>query len=708
MRTLLLATLLVPLSAFAVKTERWEFNTTDSFLRGKLQNLSLSSDGELLPGYASQRLGEFGKQIWSSVVGRDGTIYFGTAGPADVQAVGKDGKVTKLFGTETIAVTALALDARDKLFAATLGDGKIFQRDGTLFCQVPAPYIWSLALDAQGNLFAGTGPDGKIFRVTAAGQVELWYQTEDSNILCLALDATGALLAGGSDRGQLYRITAKETGTVLHQFAEDEVHSLAVSGDQLYIGVNKQKVRRPRMPFLLPRRPPGGELEESFRSQPAADGPPEAGGRDRPVPLDMRMANLLAGALYVRNAEGRVDQWASWDKESVLDLKLGPAGSVWVAMSGHARVYRVVDSQRWELWFDFDEQQALTLAVRDGNLAFVGAGNVGTGYRIEPQPAPTGEYTSPVLDARFAAAWGNAAWVGTGPTTIATRSGNTSLPDATWSAWSAPGQATPHKVASPAGRYLQFRLQLAKATLTSCQIFYQVQNQKPSVTSIRLDADPKIIARRPSPKVADDKEGEDATGGDDKAESSARPVTAKKASPLKTITWQAADKDGDALVYRLFYRAASDEQWIAMPLEKPLKKNSYAWDTDSIPDGWYRLKVVASDEDANPAGQALSDEKISDLIKVDNRRPEIVNLRYDPATATLSGLARDNLSLLTNLEYSVDGGDWKPLASQDGIFDNREEPFRVTIEKLPAGPHSIAVRATDEDGNVGVEKLSVR
>ena len=51
------------------------------------------------------------------------------------------------------------------------------------------------------------------------------------------------MLAGGSDRGLLFRITEKGKGVVLHEFAEDEVKALAVSGDDVYIGVNKQKVK---------------------------------------------------------------------------------------------------------------------------------------------------------------------------------------------------------------------------------------------------------------------------------------------------------------------------------------------------------------------------------------------------------------------------------------------------------------------------------
>jgi hypothetical protein len=177
---------------------------------------------------------------------------------------------------------------------------------------------------------------------------------------------------------------------------------------------------------------------------------------------------------------------------------------------------------------------------------------------------------------------------------------------------------------------------------------------------------------------------------------------------VKEIHWRANDKDGDALVYRLYYQADGDDAWVPAFLDKPLHKTEYSWDTESIPDGWYRIKVVASDEESNPVGEALTDEKVSDLVKVDNTRPQVLELSYDAAGGILKGTARDNLSLIRYLEYSVDGGEWKFFAPKSGVFDDREEAFEVKIGPLPAGPHFIAVRATDEEGNVGVEKVSVK
>src|SRR5271170_1564360 len=111
----------------AVKTERWKLKSPQDFMRGKLQQLIVTSSGELRLGYGSTKLGEFAKEIWCSAVDRDGTIYFGTGSPAEVYALGKDGRTTKLLEADSIAVTALTLDSRGNLYAATMPDGKIYK-----------------------------------------------------------------------------------------------------------------------------------------------------------------------------------------------------------------------------------------------------------------------------------------------------------------------------------------------------------------------------------------------------------------------------------------------------------------------------------------------------------------------------------------------------------------------------------------------------
>ena len=80
-----------------------------------------------------------------------------------------------------------------------------------------------------------------------------------------------------SERGLLFRITEKGKGVVLHEFAEDEVKALAVNGDDVYVGVNKNE------PALL------GKVNEILASA-KADGALEKNAQTwlkEPLPADL-------------------------------------------------------------------------------------------------------------------------------------------------------------------------------------------------------------------------------------------------------------------------------------------------------------------------------------------------------------------------------------------------------------------------------------
>ena len=51
--------------------------------------------------------------------------------------------------------------------------------------------------------------------------------------------------------------------------------------------------------------------------------------------------------------------------------------------------------------------------------------------------------------------------------------------------------------------------------------------------------------------------------------------------------------------------------------------------------------------------------------------------------------------------------DWQAVASSDNIYDSPVETASFVVKSLPAGPHQIAVRATDSNGNQGFSNLAV-
>lgn len=708
-------------AASGVKTERWEFTSPESFFRGELTHLRVTSDGELRPGWAAEKVGEFAKQLWCAVADNQGTIYVGTSGPAAVYAIAPQGAPRKLWTFAEVAVTTIVMDRHGNVYAATIPDGKIWrvrvagdEAVAELVVTLPAAYVWALLFDADGNLFAGTGNEGRIFRInTATGAVDEWYRVAAANVLCLAWDIDRSLLAGASERGQLYRIRGRHDGTVLHQFAEDEVYRILPATNRMWVAVNRVRARRPPMPAprLVPAAAEAPDGAEDSRGRPAPG--VEPGGIDEMMmAAEMRAATLLSGALYSRESNGRVDVWMTWERESVLEAAVDRDGDVWVATSGQGRVYRVRGPQRWELVFDFPERNAQTLAMHGGRLAFVGTSVAGVGYRVAPQLQPHGVFVTEVLDARFPTTWGNATWVGDGTIRVQARSGNTNPPDETWSGWSREQTRSPGALACPPARFLQVRVMVEggpEAVLKNLRVYYQAQNQRPSITALRVDGEERRAARAPRPRATESRAAETAESEEEKDETASTPSTptspSRKPSPIKQITWQATDRDGDRLVYRLFYRERGREPWIPVLLERPLTKTSFAWDTESVPDGWYQIKLEASDEESNPVGQALTDERISGWVKVDNTRPRVEQLRWEQGQ--LRGRAVDEFSVISALEYSINGGPWRSLPAADGVLDDLIEEFAVQLPEPLAGSATIAVRATDEEGNTGTARIVV-
>ena len=94
------------------------------------------------------------------------------------------------------------------------------------------------------------------------------------------------------------------------------------------------------------------------------------------------------------------------------------------------------------------------------------------------------------------------------------------------------------------------------------------------------------------------------------------------------MEWQARDPNGDALAYQVDLRQVGNKRWIR--IGKDVRKNSYTFDSNTVPDGRYEVRVTASDSPDNPPAIALSKARISEPFTVDNTPPRIEDLRFSP------------------------------------------------------------------------------
>ena len=103
----------------------------------------------------------------------------------------------------------------------------------------------------------------------------------------------------------------------------------------------------------------------------------------------------------------------------------------------------------------------------------------------------------------------------------------------------------------------------------------------------------------------------------------------------------------------------------------------YTWDTGSIPDGYYVVRVEASDEQANPDELTLRSSAASEPIRVDNHPPRIEQLKVHKGR--VKGRVVDELGPIARIQMSIDAGPWRDVFPTDSLLDSPSEGFDVPI-----------------------------
>src|SRR5262249_13595791 len=90
---------------------------------------------------------------------------------------------------------------------------------------------------------------------------------------------------------------------------------------------------------------------------------------------------------------------------------------------------------------------------------------------------------------------------------------------------------------------------------------------------------------------------------------------------LQTFVWKADDDNDDKLQFDVMYRREGETGWKTR--RRGLTDAIFVWDTTSVPDGTYFIKIAASDAPSNSPGTALVGELESVSFDIDNTPPKI-------------------------------------------------------------------------------------
>jgi hypothetical protein len=671
----------------------WRQDSSQDFSLGTLNNATITSTNALKLSLSLKPLAQStSSYIWCLAQDRAGSVYAGTGDDGIVYKVTSNGVMQPYCRTGELEVTSLAYDStNDHLYAGTSPHGAIFDiapsGKGVKIGSVGDKYVTSLAIDnGHSILYAATGGGSGNIYTLAIGQKstpKLFFSSPETHLLTLAVDPSGNIFAGGSPDGVIYSITPSGAAKVVYESAQPNITALAVgSTGDIYAGTS-----------------PAGLI---YRITP-------------------HLSSDLGTDVKILSAR---------PKSAVSSLSVDQNGNVW-ASAGDS-VYCVTPDDTTYTYTAPTDVTLLSLLVGQDNSIYSGTGNTASIFRLGEDPGQQktydGTYVSPVHDSRRPSRWGTIAWQSVTPpgaaVEIQTRSGDVARPDQTWSDWSASySNSSGQPITSPPARFIQYRA-LFKSTvedasgasmpyLSSVSIYYLTRSQSPIVT------------------ITTPSEGDFLSG-------------------TSTLHWTALDPDHDTLSYDVYY---SDDGVTYLPLPKSpttsspatpaqegqLKQeldkhpeippsvraqmlqqvsggssassianhattSSFSWDTKSVPDGQYQIKVVASNYQSSPTDTRTGEGKSQPFLVVNT--PPVIALDASATTVnsdktvSLKGIASAKLAFVQAVQYQVDKStDAYSAVADNGMFDSNSAPFTIHTLPLSSGPHTITVLAMDQAGN---------
>jgi len=659
----------------------------------------------------------------------------------------------------------------------------------TVFFDPKTKYIWNLALGPDGTLYVATGDTGKIFSVSADGKSETFFGGGETHILALAFDGKGNLLAGTEPNGLILRIplaappaaavaaarppnnkadkdnktdaekqnaengaaASSRQAYVLYETNKKEITAIVPDGaGNLYVSAIGEKARPGTTPNLQqppqqPANPSEGQNITITVNGATANAP-----QGIPTPFTPFPA-LSSSSVYRLAADGSPEELWTAREDLTYALALGPDGKPLLGIGNQGTVIKLDGDHVFSRLSKTESEQVTGFARAANGRMYVATANPGKIFTLGPGLESEGTFQSQAFDAKIFSRWGRLTWwgdnlapppngansagansprgnaAGAAAVELYVRSGNTSDPENSWSAWFGPYR-NGAMAESPAARFVQWKVVMhggsgPEPELSWVNVAYLPKNTAPRITSIAL--------QNPGVRVA-------GFGGQQGAPAQAAPVqlrqppavgatSTSQRTPTEAprfeappqgftqkgyqgVLWNAEDDNEDELIFAIYYRGEGERDWKL--LKDKIEQRFYSWDTTSLPDGAYYLKIVGSDSRSNAPDQALTGERESERFVVDNTPPtvagitnEIVRVGGDPSV-TVRFRASDATSAVVRAQYSLDAGDWTLVRPAGELSDSPSENYVLTLKNVSPGEHTVSVRVYDQFDNEAAGKVT--
>lgn len=689
----LVAVLALAVPVRAAETQWWISDSPDDYAKAETHGIVVRPDGSLGLGPATRFApAESLSVVWAVAILKDGSVAL-AGDRGRILRYREGGGFTVMARLPVGQVLSLAVDG-DGLVAGTGPEGLIYRvgarGDTALVARTGERYVWGIVPAAGGGWYAATGTRGRLMRVRGR-EARIALDTEESNLVSLIAATGGAVYAGGDSRGRVYRVAEGKDPRTVYDASEDEVRALAIGSDGALYAAG---------------------LSASAVSEDEAD------TAQRPTPVRSAVSGGRAVVYRIVPDSVAASVWTS--PQPFVFALAGGAGGVVAATGNRAGLYLIEPGAGATQWLQGPQGQVTALAGDAKGRLVAATSNPAGLWQIGPGPAREGEAISPLFDARRFAGFGAVRWRGSaggGSVRLWTRSGNSDPIDSTWSAWSRGGSDERPRSTAPPARYFQWKLTASGGTprIEAVEAAWREQNLPPRVEDLVVAAQGQGFREGGmtprSETVTQTLPGGQKVEYSVPAPSASRPLRdlPSFARGLRTLQWRGTDPNGDALTYSVHVKHEDGGAWIEV--DKDLEASAFTWDTYALPDGRYRVRVTASDAEANALGEALTGDAVSAPFSIDNTAPVLGELTAEPRPGAIqvAGHAEDAGSPLSRIEVSLDNGDWRTVTPDGGFADERSVRFRARVPDVTPGEHTVSVRAVDGAGNTvtGARRVTV-
>jgi hypothetical protein len=741
--------------SWGVTSKITRHRSAKDLLKGETEKTVISSEGKISLGRLTTELdcGDLFEDVWTINVvvrGGDGAIYLGTSPNGHIIKY-KDGEATRIYpveaeceeekaqaakpdepadpnssdesqsdkptdpnssAEEVIAnehIFAMAIDAGGRLLAAVSGkQSQLLRFDNgeieTIFTPDDTMYILAMVLDDAGFIYLGTGPKGKIYRLDPFGQnAKVVGELKDKNVLSLAIGQDGFIYAGCDQRGIVYKINpSQKKVSALFDSEQLEITALLFDDEgNLYAAATSAQAVKSQSqlsaiaadassgrPDTKPKKNDGDKKSSdsgSMTLQIANTGTSGGAGSESVAAGPKRGAlPKSAGHIYKIDEHGFVTDVFS--EMAVFFTMIQQDSQLLLGTGNKAQLFTIdLENEQKTIAYEDDEAAQITALILAGEDVYVGTSNPPKLLKLSKSLESRGSYISALVDAGQPAQWGKLqidAEIPSGSKVLlAARSGNIKDPnDPTFSPWTKDIVITAAtQLMCPIGRFCQYRLTLQTGddgcgpVIREIATAHVVPNLAPRVTAVS------------------------ATRSKD-----------KKKPYVFQVTFKSEDDNKDKLVYEIEFRKLGRSGWIK--LKDKLTASKYDWDTRTIEDGRYEVRVIANDRQSNTTATELAGTRISDAFVVDNTAPEIQNenITVGDKAATIALALKDEYTAIGKVSYTVDSNeDWIGTLPDDMIYDTTDEDLTIVIEELEPGEHVVAVKIADDIGNTMYKTFEV-